>query len=138
METPVPFHLASTYAFLEDGGSAPRIETGPDFWKDLMSGHPQSPGAKLLAEGDGWLVAMYEIDKDNDAWEMHPAGDELLAMISGEMHVVFELGGAEVVVELPAGSACVVPRGTWHRQVVRRAGTYLGATYGKGTQHRAR
>lgn len=138
MNGPANFNLLETYAFLGDQGSAPRIPTGPDFWKDLMSGDPQSPEAKLLTEGDGWLVAMYGIDKDNDAWEMHPAGDELLTMLSGEMHVVLEQEGEEVVVALPAGTACVVPRGTWHRQVVVTAGKYLGATWGKGTEHRPR
>ena len=136
MESPASFSLTETYTFLQDGGAAPLIPTGPDFWKDLMSGNPQSPSAKRLAEGDGWLVAIYRIEQDNGGWEMHPSGDELLAMLSGEMGVVLEQAGAEVLIELPAGRACIVPRGTWHRQVVRRPGEYLGATYGKGTQHR--
>ena len=66
------------------------------------------------------------------------SGDELLVMLTGGMGLVLEEDGQEVVVELPAGRAFIVPRGTWHRQVVRSSGNYLGATYGKGTQHRAR
>jgi hypothetical protein len=80
MGSPASFNLTETYAFLEDGGAAPLIPTGPDFWKDLMSDNPQSAGAKRLAQGHGWLAAVYQIEKDNTAWEMHPAGDELLAM----------------------------------------------------------
>jgi mannose-6-phosphate isomerase-like protein (cupin superfamily) len=130
--------LSETYAFLEDGGAAPLIATAGGFWKDLMSGNPVSPDAIRVARGDGWLVAVYRIAEDNAAWEMHPAGDELLAMLTGEMDVILELANGETVVTLRAGSACVVPKGTWHRQVVRQAGEYIGATYGKGTQHRAR
>lgn len=132
------FELASTYTFLEDGGAAPLVPTDEAFWKDLMSGNPQTPDALRVATGSGWLVAKYRIAEDNRAWEMHPAGDELLVMLSGQMAVVLEQGGKETVVEVPEGKACIVPRGTWHRQVVRSPGEYLGATYGKGTQHRAR
>jgi mannose-6-phosphate isomerase-like protein (cupin superfamily) len=132
------FELANTYTFLEDGGAAPLVPTGEGFWKDLMSGDPQTPDAVRVARGSGWLVAKYRIAEDTTSWEMHPAGDELLVMISGQMGVVLEQSGNETVVEVPAGKACIVPRGTWHRQVVRSPGDYLGATYGKGTQHRAR
>jgi len=50
----------------------------------------------------------------------------------------FLAAGREEMVELEPGRCCLVPRGTWHRQVVRTPGRYLGATFGKGTQHRPR
>jgi mannose-6-phosphate isomerase-like protein (cupin superfamily) len=109
-----------------------------DFWHDLMSGKPTSPGAALVAEGSGWLVGVYSITEDARAWEMHPSGDEVLAMLTGEMDLVLEQADGQVTITLQAGQACLVPRGTWHRQVVGRRGEYLGATYGKGTQHRPR
>ena len=59
-------------------------------------------------------------------------------MLAGEMDVVFERAGGEVTVSLQPGQTCLVPRGIWHRQVVRCSGESLGITYGKGTQHRAR
>ncbi len=131
------FGLNETYAFLKDGGSAPLVPAG-GFWQELMSGQPKSPGVALVAGGDGWLFARYTIERDAQTWEMHPVGDELLTMLSGEMDVVFEQAGREVTVPLRPGETCVVPRGVWHRQVVRQAGDYLGITYGKGTQHRPR
>jgi len=67
---------------------------------------------------------------------MHPRGQELLVMISGTMDVVFEIDGREESHTLPAGQALIVPQGIWHRQRVRTAGSFLAATYGKGTQHR--
>jgi mannose-6-phosphate isomerase-like protein (cupin superfamily) len=130
-------NLKDTYVFLRDGGSAPLVPSG-GFWQELMSGQPKSPGVALVAGGDGWLLAKYSIDRDAQAWELHPAGDELLTMLVGEMDVVFERAGAEVTVSLQPGQTCLVPRGMWHRQVVRRSGEYLGITYGKGTQHRPR
>jgi mannose-6-phosphate isomerase-like protein (cupin superfamily) len=131
------FRLSETYVFLRDGGSAPLVPTA-GFWQELMSGQPKSPGAALVAAGDGWLLATYAIDRDAQAWEMHPVGDELLTMLKGEMDVVLEQDGREIVVNLQAGQTCLVPRGTWHRQVVRQVGEYLGITYGKGTEHRGR
>lgn len=130
--------LRQTYAFLEDGGKAPLIRITETFWKDLMGGDPKSPDAIRVARGDGWLVAVYPITADGAAWEMHPSGDEMLLMLSGEMSVVFQQKGTEAITDLPAGTACIVPRGVWHRQVVRRPGEFLGVTYGKGTQHRPR
>ena len=132
-----PFRLDETYAFLKDGGSAPLVPTA-GLWQELMSGQPKSEGAMLLSTGDGWLVALYTIDTDTPAWEMHPSGDELLTMLSGEMEVVFERAGGEASITIRTGETCRVPRGTWHRQVVRQAGRYLGMTYGRGTQHRGR
>lgn len=131
-----PFKLNDTYAFPKDGGVAPLIPTDANFWRDLMSEKPTSPGAALVTEGSGWLVGVYSITQDAQAWEMHPSGDELLAMLAGEMDVVLEEAVGEVTITLQAGHACLVRRGTWHRQVVRRPGEYLGATYGKGTRHR--
>lgn len=76
---PGAFSLSETYAFLRDGGSAPLVPTA-GFWQELMSGQPKSPGVALVAAGDGWLVGIYAIERDAQAWEMHPAGDELLTM----------------------------------------------------------
>jgi len=131
------FELSEKYAFLEDGGAAPLVGA-EGFWKELMSGKPRSAEVIRVASGDGWLVARYRITEDTRTWEKHPAGDELLFMLSGEMSLILEQGHQEVALTLAAGGAFVVPRGTWHRQVMRSPGEYLGATYGKGTEHRPR
>jgi mannose-6-phosphate isomerase-like protein (cupin superfamily) len=131
------FNLSDTYVFLEDGGSAPRIHVTDTFWRDLMSGAPRSPEAALVAGGSGWLAAIHRIMEDTRAWEMHPNGDELLAMLSGAMAVVLQLPQGEELVELREGMGFIVPKGIWHRQVVRAGGEFLAATYGRGTQHRA-
>jgi len=132
----VPFSLASTFAFLQDGGNAPLVARSAEFWRDLSSGNPQSPGAALVARGDGWLVSVYTVGQDTPTWEMHPAGDELLVSLTARMDLVLDFPDGARTIALDPGQACLVPRGVWHRQVVRSPGTYLGATYGKGTSHR--
>lgn len=130
------FDLSETYVFLEDGGAAPMIAGGSTFWRTLMTGPPLPSEIDRVANSGGWLAAQYAIEADAPAWERHPNGDELLIMLTGTMAVVLEEGAGERVVEVPAGSAILVPTGTWRRQLVRRVGTYLGITYGRGTEHR--
>jgi mannose-6-phosphate isomerase-like protein (cupin superfamily) len=84
-----------------------------------------------------WLLTKFHMHCDTPTWEMHPAGDEVLYLLSGAMEVILEERDGNRVVELHAGEACLVPRGVWHRQLVRTAGDLLAITYGKGTQVRA-
>lgn len=130
------FDLTRTYVFLRDGGEAPKIEVSDGFWRDLMSGNPSSPDASLVAHGSGWLTAVYRFERDTPSWEMHPAGDELLVLLSGAIDVVLETARGADVVELREGTSLVVPRGTWHKQIVRSPARELAVTYGKGTQHK--
>lgn len=54
--------------------------------------------------------------------EIHPQADELLLVVSGALDVVLEGDDAERTVPLEAGQAAIVPRGVWHRLVMRRPG----------------
>lgn len=69
---------------------------------------------------------------------MHPDGDELLFVVSGRMEVVLEENGdqhtvgTERTVELSAGDAIVVPKGVWHRVVIREPGQLVHITPGPG------
>jgi mannose-6-phosphate isomerase-like protein (cupin superfamily) len=130
------FDPLRTYAFLNDGGAAARVEAGERFWLDLMSGAPRSADARLVAEGDGWLLSAYDMTASMSSWERHPAGDEILCALSGVLEAVVQGHDGEQVVSLPAGMACVVPKGAWHRLVVKAPGRLLAMTYGKGTEHR--
>jgi mannose-6-phosphate isomerase-like protein (cupin superfamily) len=125
-----PFDLVSTYvALAAAGGGANRIEVGPDFWSTI------DRRDDLL---EGRLLAVFSNTEDWPHWEMHPNGEEVLVLLSGAMDLVFEKGGAERVLELRAGRTCIVPRGTWHRAIVREPGDLLAITAGRGTKHRPR
>jgi mannose-6-phosphate isomerase-like protein (cupin superfamily) len=130
------FEPFGTYVLLEDGGDALPVEVTPMFWPELISGERRSEGATKIAAGHGWLMCALPKKDDPPTWEMHPAGDEILYMLSGALDVVLEQPDGEQVIALRAGTACVVPRGVWHRTVVRVPGDMLAITYGKGTQHR--
>ena len=67
---------------------------------------------------------------------MHPDGDELLYLVSGNVDVVLEEDGREERVELRSGQAFVVPRGLWHRVTLREPSQILYLTPGPGGQYR--
>ncbi len=68
--------------------------------------------------------------------EVHPDGDELLYLISGAIIVRLELAGGDRTVDLAAGEALVVPKGTWHRIHLREPGRLIHITPGPNGDHR--
>ena len=70
------------------------------------------------------------------AGEMHPDADEVLFLISGRIDVVLEEDGAENIIEVAPGQALVVPKGVWHRVVLREPSQLLHITPGPGGEWR--
>jgi mannose-6-phosphate isomerase-like protein (cupin superfamily) len=128
------FGIGERYVHL-DGERATTIVNDERFWRELMSGAPERPEIRRLMEG-GWLVGIYAVEDDWQTWEMHPEGDEVLILLEGACDMILDEGGRQRTVSLEAGRAFVMPRGAWHRQVVRAPGRMLGITCGRGTQHR--
>ena len=124
---PPAFDLIGTYVHLEDGGAAAPVVCDADFWPALISGQRRY---------DGRLVMASRMTESTAHWEMHPQGEEFLYLLSGAVDVVLEEAAGERRVALRRGTACLVPRGTWHRVEVREPGELLFITYGEGTQHR--
>ncbi|MGW5109463.1 cupin [Nocardia sp. NPDC004123] len=111
-------------------------------------------GARLLADGrllteqrrmqgdmDGWTVAMFhaetDVDVHGDLWEMHPAGDELVSVLTGSIRMYLRpetVGAAEDLVRLTAGRAYVVPRGRWHRLELDEPSDLMSIGPRRGTQ----
>ena len=123
------FDLATTYVQLDDGPRALAVEVDDEFWQTI--------DRRSELQG-GRLVGRFHNAQDWDIWEMHPAGDEVVCLLSGAIDVVLDEPDGERVVELEAGRTCIVPRGVWHRAIVRKPGDTLHITRGEGTQHRPR
>jgi mannose-6-phosphate isomerase-like protein (cupin superfamily) len=123
------FDLATTYVQLDDGPTALAVEVDDEFW-ETIDRRPELHG--------GRLVGTFHNASDWDIWEMHPAGDELVCLLSGAVDLVLEEEDGERVVTLEPGRTCIVPQGVWHRAVVREPGDTLHITRGAGTQHRPR
>lgn len=123
------FDLFNTFVHMREGGALSTIEVNERFWQELMTG-------ARTDLNEGWLIAAFRMTENSPAWEMHPAGEEFLYLLSGAMDIVMQDGGGERTVHLRAGTACIVPRGTWHKQIVHEPSDLLGITFGKGTEHR--
>ncbi|HEY6420875.1 MAG TPA: cupin domain-containing protein [Candidatus Binataceae bacterium] len=122
--------LTTTFIQLRDGPDAIPVPVDKDFWARI---------AERTDLHEGRLVTVGSQSADWTAWEMHPAGEEVLYLLSGALDLVLQNqnNDGERAVELRAGRAFIVPRGTWHRGIVRSPYTILSITYGAGTRHRA-
>jgi len=126
------FDLAQTFVHL---GLAAAATPLPDFaWSPQ---YLDAYEARFAADGDeGRLVCVLPQGTTWDTWERHPAGDEVVVLLSGRVDVIQESEGTQHVVELGAGEAMVNPRNVWHTTRVHEPGQALFITPGAGTEHR--
>lgn len=104
----------------------------------LREGLVVEPGTRQDPAGL-WAVGAFHADSDEsvhaDHWERHPAGQELLFALSGELAIYLRDHGQEPVATLTAGQAFVVPAGRWHRLSVREPGDLVTISPRPGTEH---
>ena len=125
---PPSFDLFGTYLHLKDGGEAAPVAVTERFWPELMAGERRYADRLMMA---------FRVSEDMLHWEVHPAGEEVIYLLSGAIDFILETEAGERTVPLRAGSPCLlVPKGVWHRFTVREPGALLFITPGEGTQHR--
>jgi mannose-6-phosphate isomerase-like protein (cupin superfamily) len=77
-----------------------------------------------------WVASTAPQHEDWPDWELHPSADEVVFVISGALDLVLDSGDGDRTVPLAAGDAELVPKGCWHRGLVREPGRLLTVTYG--------
>ncbi|MDX1456259.1 MAG: hypothetical protein R3276_01645 [Marinobacter sp.] len=83
------------------------------------------------------LIACHEFGSDWGMWEMHPEGDEIVLLMSGDVTFVLQLEDGENTVRLQRpGAYVVVPKGIWHTARTDTTSKLLFITPGEATQHR--
>ena len=133
MEQPA-FDLTKTYVHLGRGSRAIPL---PDFeWtEDYLTRYE----ADTADDGrDGRLVMISTSRASWTSWERHPAGEELVALLSGRVTLVQEIDGQERRTDLENGQAIINPTGVWHTADVHEPSWFLFITPGRGTEHRPR
>jgi mannose-6-phosphate isomerase-like protein (cupin superfamily) len=120
--------IARTFIHLSDGGGVEPLEVTPSFWSGSA------------AERYERVVGAFDFrspeDLHSSMQEMHPEIDEVLLVVSGALDVIVEEAGGERTIALEPGQAAIVPRGVWHRLVMRRPGRLLFINNRKSIQSR--
>jgi uncharacterized cupin superfamily protein len=123
----VPIHLG--------GGSRAIPVEGFGWTSEQLSAYEQ----RFAADGpDGRLVALFDQDASWTSWEQHPAGDEIVVLLSGRADLIQQRPGGEHRIPMGPGDAVVNPQGVWHTADVHEPGTILTITAALGTEHRPR
>jgi mannose-6-phosphate isomerase-like protein (cupin superfamily) len=119
-------------------GTGARAVPLPDF--DWSAEYLEGYQLRFAADGiEGRLVVMVGGGDDWTSWERHPAGEEVVLVVSGRLDLIQRtVDGGERRIPLGPGQAAINPAGVWHTADVHEAGQALFITPGRGTEHEPR
>jgi mannose-6-phosphate isomerase-like protein (cupin superfamily) len=106
--------------------------TGPEWYESYVDRHAGDMD-------EGRLVSLFRFEESWTSWEMHPAGDEVVCCLSGQMTLRQELpDGSTASYDLGPGEYALNPPGSWHTADADGPVVALFITVGKDTTHRPR
>ena len=118
--------LASNFVVLDDQFRADTLEVTPDLYERLDEEYKEFAGHLLISN--------YTFDADWPTWEVHPAGDEFVILLSGEADLVLAKDDGDVTIAMTEpGTFVIVPQNTWHTARVRSNAVMMFITPGEGT-----
>jgi hypothetical protein len=122
--------ILRTYLHVQAGDGIARIDAPDSFWGELASGaFPQLEQGRLMSAS--------RFSSPWQSWERHPAGEELVMLLSGAVELVLEAPEGRRRVPLAAvGEFALIPAGIWHTATTATPSTLLFLTPGAGTEHR--
>lgn len=124
-----PFDITSTYVVMDENGRAIPVTVSNTFFEELDRQFGDFKRKRL--------VSHFTFDKDWDTWEMHPAGDEFVCLLSGQVEFILEQDSGETKVQMSTpGEFVIVSQGVWHTAKVNAPSSMLFVTPGEGTQNR--
>ena len=124
------FNLATERAIFAPGLEVKTKALSPTFYPELE------------AEFNGFaghvLISQHHFVEDWPTWEVHPAGDEFVTLITGDITLVLWQDQQEHALRLSTPSDFVIiPKGVWHTARVQAPTTMLFVTPGEGTKNAA-
>jgi mannose-6-phosphate isomerase-like protein (cupin superfamily) len=121
--------LLTTYVVMGPDHRAIGVDVNPTIWQDLDRRFDNFKGHLL--------VAKYDFEADWPSWEIHPAGDEIVVLLSGYADMILDQGGSHQLSSLvQPGSFVIVPKGTWHTARISTPTSMLFVTPGQGTENK--
>lgn len=124
-----PLHLESEFVVFDPRLEATALEVHSNFFKEL---NHRTDGFK-----GHLLMSAFSFESDWETWELHPMGDEVVVLLSGEATFILDIpSGKQQVTLTESGSYVIVPRGVWHTAKTTVPTRMLFFTAGEGTQNR--
>lgn len=124
-----PLNLASDFVVLNPNHAATPVTLTPTIYEQLDQNFNQFKGHLLISS--------FSFDADWPTWEIHPAGDETVILLSGQATLLLETEDGEQAISLEKrGSYVIVPKGTWHTARTSTPTQMLFITPGEGTENR--
>jgi len=118
--------LASNFVVLNDKFDADVVKVTPELYANLDEEYKDFAGHLLISS--------YTFKEDWPTWEVHPAGDEFVILVSGDVDLVLAKDeGDETVPLSEPGTFVIVPRNTWHTARVHSHSVMMFITPGEGT-----
>jgi hypothetical protein len=130
MHTDKAHNILGTYLHVQDSGRTQVVLAPETFWSELASG-------KYPHLDQGRLISAFTFSAPWSTWERHPAGEELVMLLSGSATLLLDVNGVEHAVPLTeVGAYVLVPQGVWHTAHTNVPTTMLFLTPGAGTDHK--
>ena len=124
------FNLATERAIFTPGLEAKTKALSPTFYPELETEFNGFAGHVLISQ--------HHFAEDWPTWEVHPAGDEFVTLITGDITLVLWQDQQEHALRLSTPSDFVIiPKGVWHTARVQAPTTMLFVTPGEGTKNAA-
>lgn len=122
-------NLSKTFAVLKPDLSVDPVPVTPTIYKELDEKYDSFKAHTLMS--------IHSFESSWDVWERHPAGDEVVVLLSGSAKMIIRKETAKETVTLTEpGSFVIVPRNTWHTAETSEPTRMLFITPGEGTENR--
>lgn len=122
-------NLASTFVVMNRAFDAEQVAVTESLYAELDEHYDGFRGHLLIA----W----HRFEHDWPTWEIHPHGDEVVCLVSGNVDMVLRCNGEDVVQRLSQpGEFVIVPGNTWHTARVHAPTMMIFVTPGEGTDNR--
>ena len=121
--------LAKVFVVLNDEKKATKIENSCDLFERIDAEFGNFRGHEL--------ISCFEFASDWCTWEMHPYGDEVVILLSGEATLFLDINGQKSEINLSkTGEYVIIQKGVWHTAHVKNSAKMLFITPGQGTENR--
>ncbi|MGI5352255.1 cupin [Streptomyces sp. CA-250714] len=122
----------------------PAVDLYSSMFRLGPAGDVRAEERRMSPDLDGWTVMTLHVEEDADAhpesWEQHTDGEEVLCVLTGAVRVYFRREDeprdpdGELVARLTPGTACVIPRGRWHRTTIEEPSDIMAFSRIAGTR----